>query len=228
MAENCSSSPASGCTDAQINTDLTTLITDIETHLTTITGIIEEITENAENCCASNGAIFDDIISKFETIIANNEECCEAMAANLDRITNRLGNIVYSGGYTTTTTSTTVAPTVTTTTTTGAITSTTTAAPATTTTTSAPGPTTTTTTQADLRSGTFYVDDNADLLCLELNELTLYHAGAFGVGTILYTDYVGGTLLTGWSYIKTAAVERYSLNDESGVVTAQLLTDCES
>ena len=93
-------------------------------------------------------------------------------------------------------------------------------------------PTTTTaptTTEAPDLVGTFYVSTVSMLPCIEdeSQEMTLYYSGAFGLGTVMYVDFVGGSQLTGYTFIKKESdISVYAINSETGVVGA-IAYSCE-
>lgn len=215
MSGNCNSSPLSGCTDTKTLEQLELLSALVETKLTSIISKKQQIVIDLNACADANNAILEDIVEKYETIIA--DDCCDEINANLQDIIDALNGKIYSGsceldgtieGY--------LAPTTTA--------ATTTAAP---TTTSAP-----TTTAYVENSDVFFVSTVAMLPCIEYdlpaqNEKTLHYVGVFGVGSQMYTDTVGGTLLQGYTYIKKLnSLSVYSLGSENGVVGAIAYT-CE-
>ena len=209
MSDNCNSSPLGSCSDSKTLEQLTELSGLVEDKLTSIIAKKGQIIIDLNDCADANNAILDDIIEKYETLIA--DDCCDEINGNLTDIIDALNGILYAGScelegvieYDLQTTTAEV------------------------TTTAEESPTTTeapTTTVYVENSGTFYVSNVQKHPCIEHdlpaeNEKTLYYAGTFGVGTQMFTDEVGGTPLSGYSYIKQlASLSVYNLGSESGVV----------
>jgi len=219
MAENCNSNPTSGCEDSQTFTDLSTLTDLLDIKLTSIISKKQEIIGVIDDCNEANNAKFQLIIDVLQDILDQGEECCEETLTNLRNIVRLLTNIVI-GEQTTTTTSTTIHP--------GSTTTTTTANPAITTTTTTSGPTTTTTTVLEDEEADFIVSNGIGLVCLTLPVSHLYYHGVFGPGVTMYTYVVGGTKLTGYTFIrKTDEVFRYNLNSTYGLVGSKVSPDCD-
>lgn len=215
MSTECNSNPSSGCTDTQTYTDLSTLTSLLEVNLTAIVDKKLEIIALVDGCNTDNNAKFQLIIDAFQAIIDQAEECCEEIQANLQNIITLLGNVII-GEATTTTTSTTLVPASTTTTTTGPTTTTTTGVPT----------TTTSTTLAAENEGDFVIGTGTEsqIVCLPDPYRTIQHlhyAYAFGEGTVMYIDGVGGVPLTGSTYImKLGESTIYNINPSYGIVGA--------
>lgn len=204
MSDNCNSSPLGGCSDSKTLEQLIELSGLVEEKLTSIISKKQQIIISLNDCADANNAILDDIIEKYETLIE--DDCCDEINANLTDIINALNIVVYAEScvlegiieYDLQPTTTIEAPT------------TTEVVP--------------TTTNPLENSDTFFVSNVAMLTCIEEdlpaeNEKTLYYEGTFGVGTQMFTDEVGGTLLSGYSYIKQiGSLSVYNLGSESGVV----------
>lgn len=199
MGGNCNSSPISGCTDSQTLEQIALLTSTIEDRLNAIIAKKEQIVLDIAECNESNNEKLQDIIDKFQTLI--NNDCCEEIVDNLQRIVDLLEDLIYEEPPTTVYEPTTSTQEQEPTTTVEPEPTTSTQAPEETTTVE-PEPTTTTVEQPT--SGTFYVGNIQQFLCLEdaLEEMTLYYLGTYGAGTTLYTNFVGGSVLAGFLYVK--------------------------
>ena len=210
----CNSSPISGCTDSQTVLKLQEWTDDLEVILGELVVKKGEIVTGVENCTTNIHNIFTEILEKFDTLIQNSEDCCEALNAALQDIIDELDSKV-----TPPTPVTTEEPT-----------PTTTEEPTSTTTESTP--TTTeetpaTTEEPTYEHGLFNYEDDADFLCLEENEMTLYYLGVVQVGTTLYIDSGGTVPFALADYVKRAeSVVKFSING-FGVITAELEDQCE-
>ena len=207
MSGNCNSSPKGTCSESKTLEQLEILSELIETNLDNIIAQKEQIIIDLNACSESTNTILEDIIGKYEQII--NDDCCDTTNNLLQDIIDELNNIVYSAECqldgviecnieeptTTETPTTTIAPT-----------------------------TTEATTTLPENAGIFYVSNIAMLPCIEddlppENKKTLYYEGTFGTGVTMYTDSVGGTLLSGYLYIKLqGSLSVYNLGSESGIV----------
>ena len=207
MSDNCDSSPTGGCNDSKTLEALVSLLEMTNTKLSSIVSKKTQINIDLEACNAANNAILEDIIAKYETVIADN--CCEDISANLQTIIELLNGLVYSSScrlegniecdIEVTTTET---------------------------------PTTTehpTTTASLYFSGTFYVSNISLFPCIEDSgdQQTLHYEGVWGTGTQMFTDFVEGTPLAGYLYIKQYGnTGVYNIDYESGVVGTLAYT-CE-
>jgi hypothetical protein len=204
MTTGCNSSPNGDCNDSKTLEQLTLLFDMIDVRLRTIIDKKTQIVIDLQNCAGANNEILENIINKYETVIT--DDCCEITTNNLQTIIDLLNGLIYGTSCqlegiiecniepstTTLEVTTTVEP--------------------------------TTTEAAGENSGTFFVSNIAMFPCIETdlpaeNEKTLYYEDTFGTGVQMFTDEVGGTILSGYSYIKKLnSLSVYNIAHESGVV----------
>ena len=191
---NCNSSPLGGCDDDKTLGQLLELLGITETKLSEIISKKRELIIDLKDCGDANNDLLEAIDDKFKEVIADN--CCDETIANLQRIIDLLNGLIYGDSCgldgTLECDVIPVDPEL---------------------------PTTTiyvpTTTEIDDNSGIFHVSNVYQFPCLEHDdhEIELFYEGTFGTGKPMYTDFIGGTLVSGYSYIKKKEIGRASCRE---------------
>lgn len=98
MSGNCSSSPLSGCTDAQSITSLGEFSDNFKEHLVTINIKKGAILTQIDDCCEVTNGNLINIKDILEQIKNHAIECCKTINSNLDDVLGAIQTILDGGG----------------------------------------------------------------------------------------------------------------------------------